>query len=105
MLDEDLYRIKRWSEGYFEVNSSGSVSVKPNGKEPAGDLFTLVKSLVEQGIEAPILIRFNGIIRDRIQTLSLAFQSAIQEFHYRNTHQMVFPIKVNPQRHVVEIVQ
>lgn len=104
-MNDDLYWIRRWSEGYFEVNSSGNVVVKPNRHGLAGDLYELVNSLVEQGIEAPILIRFNGIIRDRIQFLSSAFQSAIQEYGYRNTHRMAFPIKVNPQRHVIEIVQ
>jgi arginine decarboxylase len=105
MHDEDIYWINRWSEDYFEVNSLGHVVVKPNRKGPGGDLFELTKSLVEQGIEAPILIRFNGILRDRIEKLSSAFKSAIKEFEYRNTHRLVFPIKVNPQRHVVENVQ
>lgn len=102
MLDQ--YGITRWGEEYFCINPLGHVEVRPCRKRP-GDLFELVKSLVAQGIEAPILIRFNGIIRDRIERLSLAFQAAIQEFNYRNNHRMVFPIKVNPQRHVVETVQ
>ncbi|CCB85396.1 MULTISPECIES: biosynthetic arginine decarboxylase [Parachlamydia] len=105
MHDEDLYWIKRWGEEYFDVNALGHIVVKPNRQGAGGDLFELMTSLVEQGIEAPILIRFNGIVRDRIQRLNAAFQAAIREFNYRNTHQMVFPIKVNPQRHVVETVQ
>lgn len=98
------YDIKRWSEGYFEINEAGHVTVRPQ-KQGAGDLYELVQTLVAQGIEAPILIRFNGIIRDRIKMLSTAFQAAIHEFHYRNEHRMVFPVKVNPHRHVVEMVQ
>lgn len=105
MSDENQYGIKRWSEDYFDVNAIGQVIVKPTRQAPGGNLFELMKSLVEQGIEAPILIRFSGIIRDRIHTLSSAFQSAIRDFNYRGTHRMVFPIKVNPQRHVVETVQ
>lgn len=101
---EDQYRIARWGEGYFDINELGHVEVRPCRKR-GGDLFELVKSLVAQGIEAPILVRFNGIIRDRIERLSQAFQTAIQEFAYRNTHRMLFPTKVNPQRHVVETVQ
>lgn len=105
MQDDTLYWIKKWGDGYFDINGQGHVVVKPDRQGQGGDLFTLMKSLVEQGIEAPILIRFNGIIRDRIQVLSAAFRGAIKEFKYRNTHHMVFPIKVNPQRHVVETVQ
>jgi len=105
MPEENHYSIDRWSEGYFEINSLGHVEVKPNRTGKGGDLYQLVQTLVEQGIEAPILIRFNGIIRDRISKLSSAFNSAIQEFNYRSTHQIVFPLKVNPQKHVVEAVR
>lgn len=105
MHDEQTYWIKRWGNEYFDISPTGNVIVRPTRKDEGGDLFTLVKSLVEQGIEAPILIRFNGIIRDRIQQLTAAFQAAIQEFQYRGTHHIAYPVKVNPQRHVVEIVQ
>lgn len=105
MQDEHLYWIKRWSEGYFDINSKGNISVKPNRKGEGGDLYQLVKTLVERGIEPPILIRFNGIIRDRVLSLHAAFEAAIKTFNYRNTYRMAFPIKVNPERHVVETVQ
>lgn len=101
---DDQYGIAKWSEGYFKVNQQGHVEVLPD-QQLGGDLFELSKSLVAQGFEAPILIRFNGIIRDRIAKLGKAFKRAIQEFDYEGSHRMVFPIKVNPQRHVVETVQ
>ncbi|MBA2368888.1 MAG: biosynthetic arginine decarboxylase [Candidatus Protochlamydia sp.] len=105
MQKKDFYGIDRWSEGYFDVNSMGHAMVKPNRQGSGGDLYELMKSLVAQGIDAPILIRFNGIIRDRIEMLNTAFQAAIHEFKYRNTYQIVYPVKVNPQRHVVETVK
>ncbi len=105
MVDQELYGIKHWGEGYFDINAEGHVIVKPNRTDLSGDLFELIQSLVAQGIEAPILVRFNGIIRNRILTLSQAFKSAIEEFNYRSNHRIAFPIKVNPQRHVVETVQ
>lgn len=101
---QDQYGIKSWGEDYFSVNEHGHVEVKPD-RISGGDLFELTKSLVAQGIEAPILIRFNGIIHDRMLKLSQAFKSAIEESEYENSHRMVFPVKVNPQRHVVEAVQ
>lgn len=100
---QEHYGIGNWGEDYFSINQQGHVEVKPD-KKNGGDLFELTKSLVAQGIEAPILIRFNGIIRDRMVRLSEAFKSAIEESEYENGHRMVFPIKVNPQRHVVEVV-
>ncbi len=105
MDEEDPYYIKKWSEGYFDVNAQGNVSVKLNKKGAGGDLFELIKTLVQKGIEAPILIRFNGILRNRLQALNGAFESAIKEFSYRNHHLMTFPVKVNPERHVIEVLQ
>lgn len=105
MQDETMYSINKWSSGYFDINASGNVCVKPSRTGEGGDLFKLTEALVERGIEAPILIRFNGIIRDRVASIQSAFQTAIEDFNYRNTYRMAFPIKVNPQRHVVETVQ
>lgn len=100
-----LYWIQAWSEGYFTINDLGHVSVKPDRNSPNGDLFELVQELVQRGIEPPILIRFNDILRQRIKDLYQAFQAAIQTFNYRNSYQMAFPIKVNPQKHVIEVIQ
>lgn len=104
-MEGAMYDIDKWSSGYFGVNAEGDVCVRPNRQGEWGDLFKLVEELVERGIEPPILIRFNGIIRDRVATLQAAFQAAIEAFNYRNTYRLAFPIKVNPQRHVVETVQ
>jgi arginine decarboxylase len=105
MAKEENYWIERWGDGYFGINSQGNVTVKPCGNGLEGDLYELTRSLVQRGIEAPILIRFNGIIRDRIRVLYEAFHMAIEEYQYRGGYQMAFPVKVNPQRHVVETVQ
>lgn len=104
-IADEFYRIQNWGDRYFSVNSQGNVTVRPDGNGHEGDLYKLVHSLSERGIEAPILIRFDGIIRDRIRRLQSAFDAAIQEFNYRNTYSMAYPVKVNPQRHVVEQLQ
>ncbi|MFA6916247.1 MAG: biosynthetic arginine decarboxylase [Parachlamydiales bacterium] len=105
MTDDKTYWIDRWGQSYFKINEDGHIAVIPDRQGNGGDLYSLISSLVEQGIEAPILIRFNGIIRDRIESLTQAFRSAIKDFQYRNEHRIAYPIKVNPQRHVVEVVQ
>lgn len=99
------YLISHWGEDYFSINKEGHIEIKPDRKSSGGDLYVLMQSLVAQGIEPPILVRFNGIVRDRIHLLHEAFRSAIKEYHYRSGHKMVFPIKVNPHRHVVETIQ
>ncbi len=104
-MSTKAYRINRWGKGYFSINSNGHVTVSPENQSKSGDLYKLTRSLVERGIEPPFLIRFNGILRDRICCLYDAFEKAILKFNYRNSYRMTFPIKVNPQFHVVEIVQ
>lgn len=103
--NEQSYWINKWGNPYFGINHEGHITVKPYADGPTGDLYELVESLVQRGIEAPILIRFDDIIRDRIRYLQSAFDDAIQEFEYQNTYRVAFPIKVNPQCHVVELIQ
>lgn len=103
--NEQFYWINRWGHPYFGINDKGHISVKPYTDGPEGDLYELVDALVQRGIEAPILIRFDDIIRDRIRYLQVAFDAAIQEFEYQSTYRIAFPIKVNPQCHVVELIE
>lgn len=103
--NEHSYWINRWGSPYFSINNKGHVSVKPYIDGPSGDLYELMTALVQRGIEAPILIRFDDIIRDRIRHLQTAFDNAIQEFGYQNTYRIAFPIKVNPQRQIVEMIE
>lgn len=103
--DPQLYWIKSWGSPYFEVNDQGHIAVKPHGNALEGDLFELVQSIVQRGIEAPILIRFEDIVKDRIEFLQSAFQSAIEEFEYKNSYRIAYPVKVNPLCHVVEFLE
>lgn len=96
--------IHNWGQGYFDINEQGHVIVKPSRSEHSGDLYDLVQALRQREIEAPILIRFDGIIRDRVKVLYSAFDSAIEEYGYKNSYQIAYPIKVNPQKHVVDLV-
>src|SRR5436309_1852404 len=59
--------MNNWGHGYFDINEEGNVQVKPERATRSGDLYKLVQSLVQRGIDPPILIRFDGIIRDRIK--------------------------------------
>ncbi|TWU23132.1 Biosynthetic arginine decarboxylase [Novipirellula galeiformis] len=70
--------------------------------EQAIDMKNLVDGLTQRGLDLPILIRFNGILRDRLKRLSESFADAIAEHEYNNTYRCVFPVKVNQQRDVVE---
>lgn len=101
----DLYRINDWGEHYFGVNEQGHVIVRAEPNGPACDLYELVKSLEQRGIDAPILFRFDGIIRNRTNKLQDAFDVAIAEYGYEGRYTIAFPLKVNPQGHVVEAIR
>lgn len=101
----DLYRPQAWGDGYLDINNDGNLIIKPERNGQSVDLYDLVKSLVARGVEAPMLVRFDGIIRNRVQYLATAFKNAITEFSYRGSYRPAFPIKVNQQRHVVDIVR
>ena len=53
-------------------------------------------------LNAPLLIRFQDLLRHRVETLNTAFNDAIAEHKYRGSYRGVFPIKVNQLREVVE---
>lgn len=99
----ELYLIDRWGSPYFSVNSAGNISCSPTGESGrAIDLKALVDDLCRRGIEPPILIRFNDILKSRVAEISETFGRSIKEYGYKGNYRGVMPIKVNQQRHVVE---
>src|SRR4030095_6787886 len=51
-----------------------------------------------------LLVRFSDILAARIRGMADSFERAISEYGYRGRYRGVYPIKVNPQRHVREEV-
>jgi len=101
----DLYSVPSWGGGYFHVNAAGHVVVRPD-RDPAReiDLYEVVEQLKARDLTAPVVLRFSGILHDRLRALHGAFAAAIAENDYRGRYSAVFPIKVNQQRLVVEEV-
>jgi len=101
----ETYGIRNWGKGYFGVNEKGHVIVHPNkSPDQAVDLKDLIDQLQNRGIQLPILLRFNDILKHRIGEIADAFKKSIEEFGYTGGYSCVYPIKVNQQRHVVEEV-
>lgn len=97
----NLYNMATWSGGYFDVAANGHVYSKGRHNESM-DLVNLVDTLVKQGMRLPLLVRFNHILRDRIDALSTAFGNARKEYCYPGRYTAIYPIKVNQQRSVVD---
>lgn len=68
------------------------------------DLYELVRSLVQRGIDPPILFRFDGILQDRVRFIQQAFTQAIEQVGYRGKYHQTYSVKANQQRHIVEAV-
>jgi arginine decarboxylase len=99
----ELYLIDRWGGGYFGVNGSGQVTVAP--LQEAGSAIAIeevVRQSRDQGLAAPLLIRFQDLLRHRVEALNSAFARAINEQKFEGQYRGVFPIKVNQLREVVE---
>jgi arginine decarboxylase len=99
----ELYEVANWGKGYFSINRSGNLTVHPT-KDPnrSIDLKNLLDRLQIRGIQAPVLIRFGDILQNRLQEIHDAFAQAIKDHDYKGGYQLVYPIKVNQQRQVVE---
>ncbi len=98
-----LYNIDRWGSGYFTINPKGHISVHPtlNPNTPI-DLTELVEEAKQRGLNFPMVLRFQDLLRHRVERINLSFAEAITEMGYRSLYRGVFPIKVNQLREVVE---
>ena len=100
-----LYNVERWGTPYFTVNGQGHVAVRPDGDAAREiDMMELVREARERGLAFPLTLRFQDLLRHRVQTVNRAFAEAIAEAGYKNVYRGVFPIKVNQLREVVEEV-
>jgi arginine decarboxylase len=98
-----LYGIEGWGARYFDINDAGNVVVRP--LQDAGatvELMDIVEEARGRGLKFPLLIRFQDILRHRVEALNNAFRQSIAEFGYQGRYRGVFPIKVNQLREVVE---
>src|SRR5437764_2091337 len=99
----ELYNVQRWGAKYFDINEGGRVIAKPLRDAGAVvDLTDVIEESKARGLKFPLLIRFQDILRHRVESINMAFRNAITEFNYQGRYRGVFPIKVNQLREVVE---
>jgi len=97
------YNVQGWGSGYFAINANGNVVAKPLQEEGGAiDILEVVNEARSRGLGFPLVIRFQDLLRHRVECVNHAFESAISEFNYRNHYRGVFPIKVNQLREVIE---
>ncbi|OSN08670.1 arginine decarboxylase [Lonsdalea iberica] len=99
------YNIAWWGNNYYDVNELGHITVCPDPDVPEArvDLAHLVKE--RQGKadrRLPALFCFPQILKHRLRSINGAFQRARESFGYEGRYFLVYPIKVNQHRRVIE---
>ena len=95
------YSIPYWGEGYFDVDTTGQVVVRPLGAAgPAIALPEVVDEARARGARLPMLVRFPDILGNRLGKLQAAFAEAMAETGYPGGYTAVYPIKVNQHQAV-----
>src|SRR5688572_1312727 len=98
-----LYNIDRWGAKYFDIDEDGHVVALPlQEKGCPVDLTDVTEEARARGLRFPLLVRFQDILRHRVEALNQAFRNSIAEYNYQGKYRGVFPIKVNQLREVVE---
>lgn len=98
----ELYNVPGWGLKYFSINERGHVQVTPREGSATIDIRDIMDELKVRDVSAPLLLRFPDILDDRIRKISACFKKAAEEYNYTGKNFVVYPIKVNQMRQVVE---
>lgn len=98
----ELYNISGWGRNYFSINEKGHVAVTPRPGYASVDLKDVMDELQIRDMTSPILLRFPDILDTRIEKITACFQQAAERYNYTARNYMIYPIKVNQMRQVVE---
>ena len=98
----ELYNINGWGLKYFSINEKGHIQVTPRDGYVGVDLKDVMDELQVRDITSPILLRFPDILDNRIEKISNCFKAASKEYDYQAENFIIYPIKVNQMRPVVE---
>ena len=100
----ELYNIRNWGAGYFDVSPGGEAIIYPFGqsKGPSLRIPELIRGMRERGYDMPVLLRVENILDSQLNLLHDSFRKAIKSLGYKGKYRGVFPIKVNQQHQVVE---
>lgn len=96
------YGFSRWGKGHFSVDTDGALCVHPMADARKIRIVDVLEEAREMGLNAPLTIRVQDMLRRRVVELNEAFQAAVEAEQYTGRYQGVFPIKVNQLREVVD---
>ena len=74
---EEQYGFKRWGSGHISVDNDGFVNVQPLVDGRGIRVLDVVQEALEMGLKAPMVIRFQDLLRYRVTQLNEMFAKAI----------------------------
>ncbi|MCL1833141.1 MAG: biosynthetic arginine decarboxylase [Leptospirales bacterium] len=100
----ELYGIKNWGAGYFDISSNGEVIINPFGKKSdvSVSFMDILSGIKQRGFEMPVLLRFENLLDAQISHINESFRKAIKDNEYQGQYRGVYPVKVNQQQQVIE---
>ncbi len=101
---EEHFGFKRWGSDHFHVDDDGFVNVQPLPGGASIRIMDVIQESVGMDLRAPMVIRFQDLLRHRVLQLNQVFNRAIKDEGYKGDYRGVFPIKVNQLREVIEEV-
>ena len=99
---KELYNMNGWGTSYFSINEKGNACVSPLKDGSTADLREIIDELQLRDISTPVLLRFPDILDNRIEKTASCFKKAADEYGYQGESFVIYPIKVNQMRQVVE---
>ncbi|MFN7095689.1 MAG: biosynthetic arginine decarboxylase, partial [Burkholderiales bacterium] len=102
----DFYNIQGWGNSYFDIDKTGAITVK-RGKYVA-DKPVVIQDIIDEarnrGLTTPLMLRFTDIIQNRALRIIKAFNDTRKQLDYTGYYSLIFPIKVNQNKAVVDSV-
>lgn len=99
-----LYHVQGWGDDFFDINQQGQLVMKAGraSNEDGLVLESLVNRLKADGLQLPVLVRFEEILKQRVERLCEAFDRARRLTYFSGQYTAIYPIKVNQQRSVLQ---
>ena len=99
----DIFNIEHWGGGFFALTQNGQVAVRAQQPDaPLQSLMGLLPLLEQEKLTLPVLLRFPHILQQRVAHICQDFHDAMAQVNYQGAYTLAYPIKVNPQRRVLE---
>ena len=106
----EFYNVDRWGRRLFQIDDEGFLTVfaksspagAPNSSTKGLRLLDVIEHCQSVPLAPPMIVRFPGIIQQRIAQINRAFQSAINSYGFQGNYRLFYPVKVNQQFHCTD---